>query len=144
MERTAQCHCGDLRVVVAGKPEWVNLCHCKACQHRTGSVVHTGAYFMAAAVMVTGDSRVYARPADSGYEIRFHFCPRCGSNVYWQASRFPQHYGIAVGCFADPSFPAPSFSVWEESMHRWLETPRAIERFTQGRIGQPLDAGKSG
>ena len=42
MEKTAQCHCGDLRVVVAGKAEWVNLCHCKACQRRTGAV-HTPA-----------------------------------------------------------------------------------------------------
>jgi len=60
-----------------------------------------------------GVSKIFTRDADSGYEIHFHFCPQCGSNVYWQASRFPLHYGIAVGAFADPAFPLPSFSVWE-------------------------------
>ena len=138
MEGTAECHCGALRVTVIGEPEWVNICHCKACQHRTGAVIHSGAYFSAERVSVEGASKIYTRPADSGFEIGFHFCPVCGSNVYWRASRFPRYYGVAVGAFADPTFPAPAFSVWEESMHRWLRLTPGIERFDQGRIGKPL------
>jgi hypothetical protein len=72
--------------------------------------------------------------------MRFHFCPRCGSNVYWRASRFPNHYGIAVGAFADPAFPTPSFSVWEESMHPWIRLVTDMRHFPQGRIGPPLGA----
>lgn len=140
MERTAQCHCGALRVTVVGDPEWVNLCHCKACQRRTGAMLHSGAYFAPARVRIEGNSKVYARPADSGYHMHFHFCPECGSNVYWQASRFPTHYGIAVGAFADPNFPLPAFSVWQESMHRWLRLPAEVQQFEQGRIGAPLAA----
>src|SRR5215470_8570643 len=97
MERTARCHCGALAVTAIGEPAWVNLCHCKACQRRTGAVFHCGAYFENSRVRIEGSHRAYARAADSGYEIRFHFCPTCGSNVYWQASRFPKHCGIAVG-----------------------------------------------
>jgi len=37
-----------------------------------------------------------------------------------------------VGCFADPEFPAPSFSIWEEGLHSWLGLPTSIERFQQG------------
>ena len=138
MERTASCHCGCLQVTVAGEPEWVNLCHCQACQRRTGAIVHCGAYFTAARVTIAGASKAYTRPADSGYEIRFHFCPQCGSNVYWRASRFPRHYGVAVGAFADPMFPVPVFSVWEESMHHWLRLIPDIVGFARGRIGKPL------
>ena len=138
MERIAQCHCGSVRVYVVGRPEWVNLCHCKACQRRTGGLIHCGAYFRTDLVRIEGISRIYSRSADSGFEIHFHFCPDCGSNVYWMASRFPRHYGIAVGAFADPDFPEPSFSVWQESMHRWLSLPDRIEQFEQGRVGVPL------
>jgi hypothetical protein len=138
MQRTATCHRGSLQITVTGEPEWVNLCHCKACQRRTGAVVHCGAYFSAAGVTIAGASKTYTRPADSGYEIRFHFCPECGSNVYWQASGFPRHCGVAVGAFADPTFLPPSFSVWEESMHRWLRLMPGIERFARGRTGKPL------
>jgi hypothetical protein len=138
MERTAQCHCGALRLAVSGEPEWVNLCHCKACQRRTGAVVHSGAYFAKALVRIDGPSKAYARSADSGYAIRFQFCPDCGSNVYWEATRFPGHWGIAVGAFADPDFPPPSFSVWEASMHPWLHNPPAMTRFVQGRAAPAL------
>lgn len=138
MERIARCHCGALQAAVRGEPEWVNVCHCKACQRRTGSVLHTGAYFRCSHVDILGVSKIFARGADSGYEIHFHFCPQCGSNVYWQASRFPYHYGIAVGGFADPAFPLPSFSVWEASMHTWLSLAPPIEQFAEGRIGKPL------
>ena len=136
--RIAACHCGALQLIAVGEPNWVNVCHCKACQRRTGAVIHTGAYFLQANVTIAGETRTYARGADSGYAIAFHFCPECGSNVYWEASRFPQYYGVAVGAFADPNFPLPDFSVWEESMHRWLDLTPDMPRFDQGRVGKPL------
>jgi hypothetical protein len=117
------------------------LCHCKACQQRTGGLVHGGAYFQADLVRIEGVGRIYSRSADSGFEMHFHFCPDCGSNVYWMASLFPHHYGIAVGAFADADFPEPSFSVWQESKHRWLVLPDRIEQFERGRLGAPLGLG---
>jgi hypothetical protein len=46
MERNGQCHCGSLRVVATGEPERVYLCHCKACQRRTGTAFHFGATYV--------------------------------------------------------------------------------------------------
>ena len=34
---------------------------------------------------------------------------------------------IPVGAFADPAFPAPTFSVYEERMHTWVDMPATIE-----------------
>jgi hypothetical protein len=34
---------------------------------------------------------------------------------------------IPVGAFADPSFQAPSFSVYEDRMHSWVTMPQDIE-----------------
>jgi hypothetical protein len=140
LERLAQCHCGALRVATWGAPAWVNLCHCRSCQRRTGAVLHAGAYFPDERVRIEGARKLYARRADSGCEIAFRFCPECGANVYWKASRFPRHHGVAVGAFADPDFPAPTFSVWEESIHAWLGLPSRLERFQRGRLGPALDA----
>jgi hypothetical protein len=81
MERTAECHCGQLQVIAAGEPEHVYVCHCKACQRRTGAVLHSGSRWLKTQVRVEGEHKVYGRPADSGFEIRFHFCPNCGSSV---------------------------------------------------------------
>jgi hypothetical protein len=133
MERVAECHCGQLRVIAVGEPEQVYVCHCKACQRRTGSVVHSGSRWLKTQIRVEGEHKVYGRPADSGFEIRFHFCPNCGSSVFWEGDRNPDYCGIAVGCFADPTFPAPASSGYEESMHPWLGLPPGTERFPQAR-----------
>ena len=78
MKRNGQCHCGSLRVVAMGDPERVDLCHCKACQCRPGTAFHLGATYLKARVRLEGDRQIYEREADTGYRIRFHFCPNCG------------------------------------------------------------------
>jgi len=30
---------------------------------------------------------------------------------------------LAIGTFADPSFPAPTIAVWEASRHPWVSLP---------------------
>ncbi len=133
MERVAQCHCGQLKAVAAGEPDRVYVCHCVACQRRTGAVLHSGAAYPKERVRFEGEEKIYARLGDSGSEIRFHFCPNCGTSVYWEGDRNPATYGIAVGAFADPNFPPPTSSGWEELMHRWLGLPPGIPRFPQSR-----------
>ena len=82
MERVAQCQCGSLRVIVSGEPVISYVCHCKACQQRSGAVVLSGAYFLKEQVRPEGSSKVYTRAADSGFAIHFYFCPACGTSVY--------------------------------------------------------------
>jgi hypothetical protein len=84
MERIAECHCGSLRATASGDPEQVDLCHCKACQRRTGTAFHFGATYSKDPVRLEGERKIYERSGDSGYRIRFHFCPKCGSNAYFR------------------------------------------------------------
>ena len=132
MERTAECHCGSLRAIAAGDPERVDLCHCKACQRRTGTAFHLGATYLKDRVRLEGERKIYERNGDSGYRIRFHFCPKCGSNVYWEGDRNPAVCGITVGSFADPNFPSPTYSQWEDSKHDWLGVSIVTEHYPQG------------
>jgi hypothetical protein len=133
VERVAHCHCGSLRAVLTGEPERVYLCHCQACQHRTGAIFHSGAYCRREQVRTEGPFTEYVRQAASGLSLRFHFCPTCGSSVYWSADHSPEYVGIAVGCFADPNFPPPSVSGWEESMAKWFSMPSCVEERYQQR-----------
>ena len=132
IERTAQCHCGSLRVIATGEPEYVYVCHCLACQRRTGAVLHSGASYLKRNVRIEGVTRVFARDINGIRQLRFHFCADCGSNVYYEGERNPDRYGICVGAFADPNFPTPTFSIWEESMHSWLMLPAGSEHFARG------------
>ena len=140
MERVAQCHCGQLRAITTGEPERVYVCHCQACQRRTGAVVSSTTRWLKSQVRFEGESKTFVRKGTSGSDVRFHFCPNCGSSLYWDGDRAPQWCGIAVGCFADPSFPAPTASVWEESMHGWVSLP-PVDHFAQG-FPPPRAAGR--
>lgn len=118
--RRASCSCGQLTVDCAGDPKGVSICHCLECQQRSGSVFATQARYAVGDVTVAGDSTRYERKGDSGGTVAFHFCPRCGSTVYWQPDGMPEFYIVAVGAFADPGFPAPSATVYEARRHAWV------------------------
>ncbi|OAE19403.1 hypothetical protein AXG93_1224s1000 [Marchantia polymorpha subsp. ruderalis] len=48
----------------------------------------------------------------------YHFCPDCGSTVYYENEDTPGVYAVPVGAFADPTFPAPQRSIYENRMRR--------------------------
>lgn len=126
--RLASCSCGQLQARVSGEPVRVSVCHCLACQRRTGSVFGAQARFPREAVTVSGTSAEYVRVGDEGTTCTFRFCPECGATVYYTFEGMAEAVAIPVGAFAEPSFPAPSFSVYEERMHAWVGMPPGIER----------------
>ena len=67
-----------------------------------------------------GRARSTCAAATRGRKIEFHFCPDCGSTVFWYGELFPDLIGIAFGAFADPSMPWPPVSVWETTRHPWV------------------------
>jgi hypothetical protein len=120
--RRASCCCGQLHLTCEGEPIRVSICHCLACQQRTGSVFGTQARYHRDRVTIEGRATEYVRIGDEGNEIIFRFCPVCGSTVYWQLSGDPELIAVAVGAFADPQFPAPQRSVYNTRRHAWAVT----------------------
>lgn len=138
MSRIAECCCGSLKVEVRAEPVAVAACHCIDCQRRTGSVFGVGAYYPKTDVQVVGETKMFAREATEGRKVRHHFCPTCGTAVYWFAEVLPDIIGIAVGTFGDPTFPVPSFSIWEQSSHKWASLPEGLKRFGRGASSAPI------
>jgi hypothetical protein len=129
-ERIASCTCGSLRLVCSGKPVRISMCHCLDCQRRTGSAFSIAAFFARDAVrLAQGIPREFTRDSATGKKVTFHFCADCGSTVFWHPERMPHLAGVAVGAFADPSFPRPEQSVWTRDKHDWLELPEGMRRF---------------
>lgn len=118
--RTAQCSCGQLQVRCRDEPESVSACHCFECQRRTGSAFGVAVFFPRDAVSIRGQSTVFERIGDSGLPLHHHFCLNCGSTVFWYPARKPNSIAVALGSFADPSFPPPQKSVYEAGRHGWV------------------------
>jgi hypothetical protein len=90
-----------------------------------GSTYGIAAFFQRENVTVAGARKAYIRASDSGYPVTFYFCPHCGSTVYWKPDRKPEMVAVAVGAFADPTFPAPSQALYSEHRHRWVPSAPA-------------------
>jgi hypothetical protein len=111
MKRVAHYCCGTLRIEADGDPAAVVACHCGQCQRRTGSVLGVGAHYPSANIRVYGPCKLFTRLADSGRKFETHFCPGCGSSLYWESERNSGMVGVAVGEFTNPQFPEPVRSV---------------------------------
>jgi len=126
-KRFASCSCGQLTAEVCGEPVRISICHCLACQRRTGSVFGEQARFRREDVTTSGTSTEYVRVGDSGSSAKFHFCPVCGATVFYELEGLSEFIAIPVGAFADPAFPVPRVSVYEDRMHRWVVPPSDAE-----------------
>ena len=122
----ASCRCGQLRATVTGEPFRVSVCHCLNCKKRSGSAFAVQARWRRDQVTLEGHSNIFVKVADSGNRATFHFCPECGSDVYYEIdgkfdAKFNNLLAIPLGAFDDPFFLSPQFSVWEVRKPDWLE-----------------------
>ena len=117
VERIASCRCGQLRATCSGEPGRISVCHCLDCQTRSGSAFTAQARWPEASVSVTGE---FATWSPRGGSASFNFCPVCGSTVTFTIASLPGQVAVAIGAFADPQFPAPNFSVYENRKHDWV------------------------
>ena len=124
--RRATCACGALSLDCEGEPVRLSMCHCLACRQRTGSIFGVQARYARDKVKVSGTSHEYVRVGDEGGRLTFRFCPTCGATVYWENDRIPGFVAVAVGAFADPAFPPPTVSVYEDRRSPWADMPNLV------------------
>lgn len=118
--RTATCQCGQLSAVCEGDPVRISVCHCLDCKRRSGSAFSAQARWPDAKVTTSGNAKHWVRVSDSGSRAVFHFCPECGSTLWYTIEAMPGLTAIPVGAFAEPGFPGPEYSVYEARKHAWV------------------------
>jgi hypothetical protein len=82
-------------------------------------------------ISVSGTVKSWRRSADSGRWLENHFCPDCGTNLYWTLEMRPEHVGVAYGCFTTP-VPEPIRAIWTEQKYGWVEFPESWSSYEKG------------
>jgi hypothetical protein len=76
------------------------------------------------------------RPYHSSESATRHFCPSCGTPIFFERQGQPEWRGIIAGTLDDQSQFAPSMHVWSSRMVPWLhlsdDLPRHAEFPPQG------------
>src|SRR3974377_559794 len=103
--------CRLLNRTIEGYPSRISMCHFLECQRRTGAVISNQARFRREQVTFAGKATAWMRTAESGNGLTFHFCPTCGSTVYWEGEGFPCTVAVDSGNFAHPKLPPPNHGV---------------------------------
>lgn len=117
----ASCQCGAVMAACSGEPVRISVCHCLACQQRSGSAFAAQARFAAADVVTSGETAMWQRQGDEGSVASFHFCTSCGSTVWYISDAQPELVAIPLGALADPhAFGAPIYSVYEARKFDWV------------------------
>ena len=120
---TGGCLCGSVRLVAAGQPYRVGICHCLDCRKHHGALFHASAVFPEAAVTITGETH--------GYAGRL-FCPRCGSSV---ASRSGDEIEVNLGSLDAPDQWKPTYELWTIRRESWLPPFPLARRYERDRDG---------
>jgi len=118
---TGGCLCGDVRIVVTGRPYRVGLCHCLDCRKHHGALFHASAIFPEDAVSVEGKTSDYAGR---------HFCPRCGSSVF---SCSGDEVEMNLGALDAPDQFVPTYESWIIRREAWLPPFPPIRRYQRDR-----------
>jgi hypothetical protein len=129
MQSKASCACGSLEVAVTGKAEMHGVCQCDNCKRRTGSAFGISAYFRKANFSIAkGSSTIYkVHQVLEGVDQERHFCPLCGSTVFWFSSAEPELVGVAGGCLHSPGIGAPRYSTSHRNREEWVVLPNHLK-----------------
>lgn len=118
---TGGCLCGDVRLVAAGLPYRVGICHCLDCRKRHGALFHACAIFPQEAVTVTGEPH-----DDNG-----HFsCPRCASPVF---ARSDDEIEVGLGALDEPDQLVPTYELWTIRREAWLPPFPQMRQYERNR-----------
>ena len=86
MTRHAACSCGQLHLTIEGEPSRNAMCHCLACQRRTGAVISNQARYRSDQVTIAGKTTEWKRTVSptvaNGHAVmKGHFVAAVGPSV---------------------------------------------------------------
>src|SRR5204862_7888581 len=110
---TGGCVCGAVRYELTAKPILTLKCHCRDCQHITGSGFAPAFLVPAEAFRLTrGQLRYHLTPSIRRGKHKRGFCPECGSRITgggFERGASPLD-GVLYGRIDSPSLFQPKYS----------------------------------
>ena len=76
---SVSCLCGEIRVTVDKRPDYVHECNCTLCR-KAGA---RWGYFHPSQVSVEGTAKGYCRGDKDDPNAQIRFCPDCGSTTHF-------------------------------------------------------------
>lgn len=117
MNTQGGCHCGAIRFEVTAIPESVCTCYCNTCQKISGSTSMTAADFKKESLtLLQGKLLEY----QSSPKVTRSFCGKCGSQLTYFHTDFPNNIEIFIGAFDNTSAFPTQMHTWTSQKPSWV------------------------
>ena len=122
------CACGAVRYILDEIPYDTGWCHCRVCQHISGSggivftTVHLDRYRITAGANHVGSF------ASTAFGTRT-FCRQCGSPLSIHVRHQPDEIDIPAGTLDDPEEVAPAFHLYAAEAPSWMPQIAFLPRY---------------
>ena len=125
------CACGAVRYRIEAEPIFVNNCHCRLCQHQTGSTSVVNAFFETDAItQLSGETVRHVVKTGSGGDHLIVRCATCGTALWSHYPRLGElGAGVRAGTLDDPGAVRPDAAIFVASRMPWVTLPEGIPHF---------------
>lgn len=122
---TGRCFCGDITYRATAAPLWQAHCHCESCRRATSSPFTSFFGIANGAWEWTGKA-----PAthSSSNGVWRDFCPRCGSQMSYRSTRYPDEIHFYAASLDDPTRYAPTAHVHTDEQLPWVHLADGFTR----------------
>ena len=124
---TGGCHCGGIRYEAQGEALTHALCHCSDCRRSAGAPMVGWIMHTSQSVRLTrGTPKIYA----SSEHGRRHFCPNCGTGVFYtNAEILPGITDIQSATYDDPDAVPARAHIQIAERISWMERAHELPTF---------------
>lgn len=129
MKFTGGCLCGAVRYECSAEPVMAGVCHCEDCRRSSGSGHSTHLAVPEDGVRITGETKAYERPADSGNIVARHFCPHCGAPVFSLNVGMPGMVFLRASSLDDLEVFKPEMHVFAARAASWDQPREGVPAF---------------
>ena len=119
------CLCGAVRYSCDAAPLWQGHCHCESCRRATSSGFTS---FLGVADGHWQWTSEAPATYNSSAGVWRDFCPVCGSQMAYRASRFPGEVHFYAASLDDPAAYAPTQHFLSAEMLPWVHLADRLPR----------------
>lgn len=126
------CFCGTVRFRQHGRPMFIHCCHCRDCQHHSGSAFAAHGLIEAERVELMAGEPVATRvTTGSGQDKSIMACPNCRSPLWNDYANRPGLRAVILAALDDLKAFKPDVHIFTRSKLPWLPLDPAIPAFEE-------------
>lgn len=135
-EMTGRCACGHIRWRSEGPVLWAGHCHCESCRRATSAAFTS--FFGVPRASVHWSGPVTERLSSDG-RVRRRYCPDCGTQLSYQATKWPDETHLYAATLDDPAQFEPKAHFHYAERVAWVVLADILPRYAATSDGaEPL------